>query len=134
MVIDFTTALLHTYSLASCLRNCCIHHRYSTAQFNLTFTHVWHVNFWTNFSCHSWVTCEQIIKIYIYTHVTLDSLNKFIGLLMSCTRGLNKFVGLFASCTQALNKSVEPLASYTWAHDLMHLWSVLLARNVLCYV
>ena len=52
---------------------------------NLTSTRVWHVSFWANFLCHSHVTPEKIIKIYIYTHVTLESLDKFIGSLVSCT-------------------------------------------------
>ena len=46
---------------------------------NLTITRMWHTTFWTNFSCHSWVTREQIIKIYIHTHVTLELLDKLLG-------------------------------------------------------
>ena len=86
---------------------------------NLTFTRVWHENFWTNFLCHSRVSCEQIIKIYIYMHVTLESLNKFIGSLMSCLQGLNKFVRLLTNCTWALNKLIGPLVSCIRAYDLM---------------
>ena len=97
---------------------------------NMTFTCMWHKNFWTNFSCHSRVSHEQIIKIYIYTHVTLESLDKFIRSLASCTQSLNKFDGLLACCTQALNKFVGPLTSCTRAHDLMHSWSALLARTM----
>ena len=59
-----------------------------------------------NLYSNSRVSHEQIIKIHIYMHVTLESLNKFIGSLASCTQGLNKFVGLLASCMRA--------------HDLMH--------------
>ena len=101
---------------------------------NLTFTLVWKATFWTDFLCHLRVTRKQIIKIYIYMHVTLESLNKFIGSLTSCTQGVNKFVLLLASCTQALNKFVEPFASCTQVHELMHSWSVLLVRNILRYV
>ena len=87
---------------------------------NLTFTRLWHTSFWTNFSCHSQITHEQTIKIYIYTCVTLELLSKFIRSLASYKQGLIKFVGLLASCTRALNKFVEPLVSCTQAHDLMH--------------
>ena len=76
---------------------------------NLTFTCVWHENIWTNFLCHSQVSHDQIIKMYIYTCVTLESLNKFIRSLMNCMQVLNKFVGPLTSCMQV--------------HDLMHLWS-----------
>ena len=48
---------------------------------NFTFTLVWHTIFWTISLCHLRVACEQIIKIYIYTHIALESLNKFIGSL-----------------------------------------------------
>ena len=68
---------------------------------NLTFTRVWHKSLWTNFSCHLQVSREQIIKIYIYTCVTLELLNKFIWSLASCTRGLNKF----CQATRELNTS-----------------------------
>ena len=66
---------------------------------------------------------RKIIKIYVYTHVTLESLNKFIVSLASCTRVQNKFVRLLVCCTQALNKFVGPLVNCTQAHDLMHSWS-----------
>ena len=56
---------------------------------NLTFTRMWHERFWTKFSCHSHVLHEQIIKIYIYTCVTLELLNKFIRSLVSCKQGLH---------------------------------------------
>ena len=71
------------------------------------------MTFWTNFSCHLQVTRMQIIKIYMYTHVSLESLDKFIGSLASCMQGMNKFVLLLVSCTCALNKYVEPFASCT---------------------
>ena len=49
---------------------------------------------------------SKLLKyIYIYTHVTLELLDKFIGSLESCMRGLDKFI--------------EPLVSCTLAHDLM---------------
>ena len=59
-------------------------------------------------------------KLDIYTHVTLDSLNKFIRSLASCMRGLNKFIRLLLNCMLALKKFVGPLASCMRAHDLMH--------------
>ena len=64
---------------------------------------------------------KSLKYIYIYTCVTLESLDKFIGSLASCTQGVSKFVLLLMNCTQALNKFIEPFASCTRAHVLMHL-------------
>ena len=82
---------------------------------NLTFTRVWHTNFWTNFLCHLWVTHEKIIKIYICMRVTLESLNKFIGSLLSCTWSEQ----IYLATRELQNKFVEPLTSCTRAHDLI---------------
>ena len=99
---------------------------------NLIFTHVWHANIRTNFSCHSQVTREKIIKIYNYTHVTLELLDKFIRSLTSCTRSEQVCLA-----TRELHVSTEQIcwatASCTRVHDLMHLWSALLTRNILTY-
>ena len=101
---------------------------------NLRFTRVWHESFWTTFSCHLWVSHKQIIKIYIYTRVTLESLSKLTGSLASSTQVLNKFVGLLVSSTQALNEFVVLLVSCMWTHDLMNLWSAPHVRNILHYL
>ena len=91
-----------------------------TAQFKLDiYMRVTH-NLLDKFLMLLGVTHVQIIKIYIYMCVTLESLDKFIMSLTSCTQGVNKFVLLFVNCT--------------WAHDLMHWWSVLFTRNLLHYV
>ena len=94
------------------------------------FIHMWHESFWTNFLCHLQDSHEKIIKIYIYTLVTLESLNKFTWSLVNCTQGLSKFVRLLVSCMRVLNKFAGPLISCMQAHDLMHLWSALLARSI----
>ena len=98
---------------------------------NLTFTRMWHMTLWTNFSCHLWVICKPIIKIYIYTHVTLESLVKFIGSLTSCTQDVNKFVEPFASCMRAHDMHVclwhcylmfaSPVAITHWTYRIS--WS-----------
>ena len=95
----------------------------STVQLNLnlTFTHVWHVSFWTNFSCHSRVTHEKIIKMYIYTRVTLESLDKFIRSIASCMR--SEQINL-ATCelhmgTEQICCTTCELHSSTWSNALV---------------
>ena len=91
-----------------------------TAQLNLnlTFTHVWHASFWTNFSCHSQITREKIIKIYIYTQVTLESLDKFIGSLASCTWSEQIF---WATCELHVSVRSDALVKYTLLTRNIHI-------------
>ena len=99
---------------------------------NLTFTHVWHTNLWTNFLCHSRVTCEQIIKIYIYTCVTLEFLNKFIGSLRSFTQGVKKFVLLLAHehWTNLLSfLRVVSERMIWWDHKVYYSWGTYYVYN-----
>ena len=133
---NWVTYMFDVYMLHACMHVCvCMHMCVWLWYKNLTFTCVWYESFWTNFSwCHSLVSRKQIINIYIYTHVTLESLSEFIRSLASCTQGLNKFVKLLLSFMGVLNKFVGPLMNCMRAHDLMHSWSALLARNLLCYM
>ena len=90
---------------------------YGTAQFKFDIYTSMTREFLDKFLVPLTSLCEQIIKIYIYARVTLESLES----LASCMQGLNKFVGLLVSCIQVVNKFVGPLMNYTQAHDLMHL-------------
>ena len=95
---------------------------YGTAQFKLDiYTHVTRQIPCVTPKLHTSKLHKQIIKLHIYTRVTLEELDKFIGSLMSCTQDVNKFVLLLASCMRAMNKFIEPFASCTRVHDLMNL-------------
>ena len=95
---------------------------------NLTFTRMWHVTFSTNFLCHSQVTCEKIIKIYIYTRHS-----RVAWQIYWVTRKFHAIWTSLSCYSRVAREHWKNLLNHLqmWAHDLVHSWSVLLTRNIL---